>query len=190
MTPPSARRDLVFLSALMFSLPHLSRAQAPQDSAHVENAGERPISAWASFGLGPGSLRGGGTSVLASAVRGTVTGGPALLTYRREDVGPFFTSGSGVRSDALLIGARTGHRRLFASLAGGYASAAAYHQCENCGRNTVAPRVDAFAYDAMLHANAVVAGLAVGFSGLLGAPGIAHTDFTISFELGWFGLRR
>lgn len=126
-------------------------------------------------------------SLVASAVRGTVTVGPALLTYRDEDVGPFMTGGSGVQSDALLVGVRTGHRRLFASLAGGYAKAASYHQCDNCGRK-VAPRVDAFAYDAMLHANAVVAGLAVGVSGLLGASGIAHTDFTISLELGWFGF--
>jgi hypothetical protein len=110
-----------------------------------------------------------------------------LLSYRGSDVGPFMGSGNGVRDEAALLGVRSGGRRLFGSAAIGYARAAHYYTCDGCGMGIVDTGVGVLAYDVMAHANIIVPGIAVSFSGNIGPSRVAYSAVTFALELGWFG---
>jgi hypothetical protein len=113
--------------------------------------------------------------------------GALLLTYRGSDLGPLFAAGDGVRGDAALLGVRTGGRMVFGSAALGYARAAHYYSCDGCGAGRMDPGVGALAYDLMGHANYIVPGIAVSFSGNIGPSRVAYSAITLELELGWFG---
>jgi hypothetical protein len=183
------RDRVAFVSLLALSVagPHIARAQSLGDTATVVAPTSRPIAAWASVGLGSGAVHGTAGGLLAGMVRAHVSVGSLLLTYRGSDVGPFIAAGDGVSDDAVLAGVRTRGRRLFASTALGYARASHYHQCDGCGVTTVDPGVGVLAYELAMHANLVVPGIAVSFSGNIGPSRVRYSAFTVALELGWFG---
>jgi hypothetical protein len=180
-----SRRSILLL-ALIAAGSHAARAQSPDDT-DSSTASRFPIAVWGSLGLGQGSVHGGNNGMLGVVTRGNVSIGPWLLTYRGSDVGPYFGTGNGVRDDGVLVGLRTGGRRLFGSAALGYVRASSYHQCDQCGREQVNPSVGAFAYDVTLHANYVIAGIQASLSGSTGPSGVKYSALTVGLELGWFG---
>lgn len=177
----------VVLLAFVLAIPRALPAQSAADGASSTVGAHPLVAVWASAGLGPGSTQERGGGDVAGVVRANVSVGPWLITYRGGDVGPFMTAGGGVRDAGILVGARTGGHRLFASAALGYARANAYHQSDNSSYPDVAPSVGALAYDFTMHANAYVPGIALSFYGDVGPSHATYSAFTISAELGWFG---
>jgi hypothetical protein len=178
---------IAVLVALIAVWPRVALAQSTVDSSKVVPHSKHPIAAWASVGLGPGQVRGSGSGAVADEIRANVAVGSLLFTYRSSDAGPFIGSGDGVRDDAALVGVLAGGRRLFASASLGYARAAHYHQCDGCGRGLVDPGVGVLAFDVTGHANYIVPGIAVSFSGNIGPSRVAYSALTFALELGWFG---
>lgn len=177
------------LSALLFValvVPRDAAAQLTADTTSVPIPW-RSVAAWGSLALGTGETRAQGGGGVAGIACANVSVGPWLLTYRNSDVGPFISAGSGVRDKGILAGMRTGGHRLFGSAALGYARANPYHQSDNSSYATVAPSVGVLAYDATLHANAYVAGIALSLSGAIGPSHTAYSAFTVGVEAGWFG---
>jgi hypothetical protein len=179
---------LILLLALIATGPHAARAQSPDD-ADSSTAGRYPVAVWGSLGIGTGKLRGANGGSAVGVIRGNVSVGPLLLTYRGSDVGLFLFpgSGDGVREDGALVGLRTDGRRIFASAALGFAGASTYHVCDGCGAQRVDPRVGVLAYDVMIHANYLVPGIHASLSGSVGPARVTHYATTIGLELGWFG---
>lgn len=175
--------------ALALSLAWASTAQAQEPvSAAGESAQRWPVAVWGSAGLGPGDVRTtAGSGLLAVATRLTASVGPLLLTYRGNDIVAVFSSGDGVRDTSLLLGGRTGGRRVFGSAAMGYGSATPRHDCENCGTNRTGASAGVLAFDLVGHVNYLVPGLAVAFSGTAGPARVSYSSVTINLELGWFG---
>lgn len=168
----------------MLAAPQVIGAQSLRDTTAIATR----VAAWGSVALGTGDTRAqGGSGGLAGVVRANVSVGPWLVTYRGSDVGPFISAGSGVRDAGILAGMRSGGHRLFGSAAIGYARANAYHQSDNASYPDVAPSVGVLAYDATLHANAYVAGIALSMSGAVGPSHTTYSAFTVGVELGWFG---
>jgi hypothetical protein len=106
---------------------------------------------------------------------------------RQSEFGPFMGSGSGVQERGVLLGARSGGRRLFATGALGYVRANPYHQSDNSSDADVQPSVAAVGYDVTVHANAILVGLAFGLSGNIGSSNTSYAAVTLSLEAGWFG---
>jgi hypothetical protein len=55
------------------------------------------------------------------------------------------------------------------------------------GGGLVDPGVGVLAYDVTGHANYIVPGIAVSFSGNIGPSRVAYSALTFALELGWFG---
>lgn len=164
------------VAMIVMAGPHTLRAQTP-------TSGWQPdLAAWGSVGVGSGSISG-----IAGVSRENISVGPVLLSVRQTDIGPFISAGPGVRDNGVLFGVRTGGHRLFGSGALGYSRATPFHQCDTCGYTTTGATESGLAYDFMLHANALVPGLAASFSGVIGSQRINYSAFTIGVELGWFG---
>jgi hypothetical protein len=87
----------------------------------------------------------------------------------------------------MLVGVRSSGRRAFAAAALGYAEARPYRRCECSTGPDPRPQVHGLAYDITLHANAVVPGVAVSFSGIARAPRANYQAVSLALELGWFG---
>ena len=177
---------LLLLVALIAVCAPDARAQSPAD-ADTATDSSRPVAVWASLELGQGHVSGVPNGINAAILRGNVSVGPWLLTYRGSEVGPLLGTGDGVREDGALIGLRTRGHRLFASAALGYEGASTYHLCDGCSMQRVNPRVGALAYDLVAHANFVFGGVSGSFSGSVGPSGVTHSALTVGFELGWFG---
>jgi hypothetical protein len=128
-------------------------------------------------------------SGIGGVLRETISVGPALIMARQSDFGPFIGAGSGVQERGLLLGARTGGRRLFATGALGYVRANPYHQSDNNSNTDVQPSVGALGYDVTVHANAIVVGLALALSGNIGPSKSSYSAITLNVEAGWFGTR-
>lgn len=175
----------VALAFGVFSSP-ASQAQSPADTTSSAWTKSWPVAAWVSGGLGVGFIDASPDNQIAQIVRVNVSAGPLLLTYRQSDAGPF-ESGDGVRDGAMLVGVRSSGRRLFAAGALGYAEARPYHRCECSGGPEFERQAHGLAYDVTLHANAVIPGVAVSFSGVTLAPRARYMAFTLALELGWFG---
>jgi hypothetical protein len=161
----------VVLLTVVVAVPHRALGQFESETAPRFN---NSVAAWGSVGLGPGNTRTYGESLVAGVLRANLSVGPWLLTYRNSDIGPLMDVGPRIRDKALLAGVRTGGHRLFASGAIGYARAAPYD-------------LDVLAYDATLHANAYVVGLALSLSGGIGPSRATYTAVTLGVEAGWFG---
>jgi hypothetical protein len=179
-------KRLLLVVALIAASPRALRAQY-SDEADSSMTFRPPIAAWASLGLGSGQIHGVNSGSLAVTVRGNVSAGPLLLTYRGSDIGPFPGYGQGVREDGVLVGVRTGGHHLFVSSALGYTAVGPYQSCDACGAERVSPRVSALAYDLMAHAAYIVAGLDVSLSGAIGPSRVTYSAFTVGLELGWLG---
>lgn len=177
----------IALLTVVLVMPRATAAQSASDTTTIARRWREPVAAWGSVGLGTGNTQAQGGGGVAGVVRGNVSIGPWLVTYRGSDVGPFISAGSGVRDAGILAGMRTGGHRLFGSAALGYARANPYHQSDNSSYATVAPSVGALAYDFTLHANAYVPGIALSMSGDIGPSNSTYSAFTLSVELGWFG---
>lgn len=161
----------------------LSALAATADRASAQEVPAGPdVTAWISAGLGTANIPG-----VVAVLREAISVGPALLMVRQADIDPFIGAGSGVRERGLLVGARTGGRRLFATAALGYVRANPYHQSDNSSYPVVQPSVAAVGYDATLHANAILLGLALGLSGNIGSSNTSYAALTLSVEAGWFG---
>lgn len=187
MRTPPLRPRVAFVALLVAVCPHAARTQVLVDSSSVVSRPSRPIAAWASVGLGSGHVHAEPNGMLTGVIRANMSVGSLLLTYRGSDLGPFISAGTGVRDEAVLVGARTGGRRLFGSVALGYARATPYHQCDQCGVTTVDPGVGVLAYDVTMHANVIVPGIAAAFSGNIGPSRARYSAITVGLELGWFG---
>jgi hypothetical protein len=181
----SERTAPILLLALVVILARPARAQPAKDRSPADTSVTTLVAAWASLGLGGAT---GSAHGIGAVLAGNLSVGPALLTYRISDFGPFLAAGGGTRDNALLVGARTPGRRLFASAAVGFAVATPYRQeCEECGVTKAGPRVGAIAYDVRLHANLTVPGVALSWAGAVGAPRVTYSSVTLALELGWFG---
>lgn len=180
----SKRTAPILLLALVVIPAPPARAQSAKDRSPADTSGTALVAAWASLGLGGAT---GSAHGIGAVLAGNLSAGPALLTYRISDFGPFLAAGAGTRDNALLVGGRTPGHRLFASAAVGYAVATPYHQqCDECG-TTSDPKLGAVAYDVRLHANLLVPGVALSWAGAVGAPRVTYSSVTLALELGWFG---
>lgn len=166
--------------------PVLLGAQSSAD-ASVAPVHVPPVGLWV-------SLEGGNGHFAYTSIRqGTFIGkvnlsvGPAMLTFRGSDAGPFIGGGQGVRDNGLLGGVRTGWRHLFGSASLGFANANHYVQCDGCGKDQVSPPVGVMVYDVTAHANFFVVGAAASFSGVVGPTPVRYSVVTVGFEAGWFG---
>ncbi len=168
------------------TFPRILSAQATIDTCappvHVPSVG-----LWASIDGGNAHLASVSTSQGALIGKINLSVGPAMLTVRANDAGPFIGGGDGVRDSGLLGGVRAGWRHLFGSASLGYANANHYHQCEDCGHTDVSPPVGVMVYDVTAHANFFVLGAAVSYSGIQGPPSVRYSVFTLGLEAGWFG---
>ena len=174
-------RALAVLLAVV-AVPRTASAQFESETAPRFSV---PVAAWGSVGLGPGNPPDHRSGV-AGIVRANASAGPFLLGYRYTDAGPFISAGSGVREKGVLAGVRTGGHRLFGSAALGYARSTPYYQSDNNGP-TDSPSAGVLAYDATVHANAYVVGLALSLSGGIGRSNVTYSAVTLSLEAGWFG---
>ena len=173
------------VALMLAAAPYTLSAQRPGDAVVAPPL--PPIAAWASIGLGPGTVA-QSSSAFAGAARANLTVGRLLFMYRSAGVGPFLGSGDGVNDEAFLVGVRTSGHRLFAMAAVGFDSARRYHDCmEGCTRTTDASRTSALAWDLSLHANALVPGLSLSYAGALGSSHVRYSALTLGVELGWFG---
>jgi hypothetical protein len=181
-----ASRCLVAFVALV-ACARAASAQEASDTLAVAGVADPPLAIWASVGVGTGHVNGSNDGGVAGALRASVSVGPWLLSYREFGLGPLIGSGDGVRDRALLAGMRTGGHRLFASAALGHGTATHYLQRGEQSAALVDPPVDALAYDAALHANFELLGLALNLSGNVGPARVAYSAVTLALELGWFG---
>jgi hypothetical protein len=165
--------------------PRLLTAQSSADSSashvHVPS-----MALWGSLGLGSGGVAPNSTAGLAGIAKINLSVGPVMLCFRTTDVGPFISAGDGVRDNGLLGGVRSRGRRMFASAALGFANASHYHQSDQNGPE-LAPSAGVLAYDVTAHANLLVLGAAVSFSGNLGPAPTRYSAVTVGLEVGWFG---
>jgi hypothetical protein len=172
--------------ALVGTSPRLLTAQSSADASrapvHLPSVG-----LWGSFGLGNGQLARSSTSQFTAIGKVNLSVGPAMLSFRTSDIGPFIAAGDGVRDNGLLGGVRTGWRHLFGSAALGFANASHYHECDQCGVTDVSPSVGVMVYDVTAHANLFVLGVAASFSGIVGPERVRYSAFTVGLEAGWFG---
>ena len=144
------------------------------------------IGLWASIDGGSAHLASVSTSEGALIGKINLSVGPAMLTFRANDAGPFM-EGDGVRDTGLLGGVRAGWRHLFGSASLGFGNANHVHQCEDCGHTDVSPPVGVMVYDVTAHANFFVLGAAASYSGIQGPPSVRYSVFTLGLEAGWFG---
>jgi hypothetical protein len=169
------------------TFPRLVTAQSSADTSGSPAPFRPRVALWGSIGLGSGGVPPNSTSELAGIMKGNLSVGPVVLSFRTSDVGPFIAAGDGVRDNGLLGGVRTGGRRLFGSAALGFANASHYHQCDQCGVTMAEPSVGAMVYDVTAHANLLVLGVAASFSGIMGPARVRYSAFTVGLEAGWFG---
>ena len=134
-------------------------------------------------------MQANGNGVLAGFLRGNVSVGPWLASYRATEIGPFLSSGNGVADNALLVGLRSAGPRLFASAELGYAHTSPYYSqsMEAGGRPVSQGTQSALAFDVALHATAPVGGVALALSGAAGPARSTYAAMSFSVELGWFG---
>ena len=127
----------------------------------------------------------GAYQAVCPCLRANVSVGPLVVTWRHTDVNRF-ESDAGMRDDALLAGLRTDNRRLFATIAAGYAVARPKGDC-GCGAAGLTRRTSGLAYDVGIHANALLFGAAMSFSGIVFAPKASYLMVNLGVEAGWFG---
>ena len=166
----------------------IAGAQKASETSPAGGPAEEPFAIWGSLGLGQGNVSGASIAGLAAVFHANVSAGRWLLSYRDSDVGPMFGSGDGVRDGAVLVGMRTSNHRLFGSAMLGYGTASHYRRRgENASEpELVDPRVGVLAYDAAVHANYRIIGLALGLSGNAAPARVAYSAVTLGLELGWF----
>jgi len=162
-----------------------ARTARAQNVGHDDRSWQEVVAVWISGSLGPGSLAHEDGNPLASALRANVSVGPVLATYRQDIVEPF-ESGNAVRDNALLVGVRSSGRRVFGSAALGYSEARPYQKCD-CFGTADESTVHGMAYDVSAHANLVLFGASLSFSGVAFAPRANYFAATVGLEAGWFG---
>jgi hypothetical protein len=118
--------------------------------------------------------------------RANVSAGRFVVTYRRTRTDRS-ESGYGLRDDAVLAGVRTDNPRVFGTAALGFAAARPHETCA-CGTGgELTSKVNGLAYDVALHANVLILGGALSFSGLAFAPRASYLMVNLGLEAGWFG---
>ena len=184
-------KAIVFLmqTVTMAVAPNALRGQAAPDTSARSATAPARVNVWASAGLGPGEMQANSNGVVAGFLRGSVSVGPWLASYRVTDIGPFLSSGNGLADNALLVGLRSAGPRLFASAELGYAYTSPYYSqsMDAGGRHIPQGSQSAMAFDVALHATAPVGGVALTLSGAAGPARSTYTAMSFSVELGWFG---
>jgi hypothetical protein len=166
------------LATALVATPRPGHAQVAADTSQLSNRVTSPINAWAN-----------NNGVIAGLLRGTVSVGPWLASYRVTDIGPFLSSGNGIIDNAFLVGLRSDGRRLFASAEVGYSHTSPYYSAsmDAGGRRSFQGSQSAMAFDLGLHATVDLAGLSLALSGAVGPARSTYAMTSLSVELGWFG---
>jgi hypothetical protein len=177
------------LATALVATPRPGHAKVAADTSPLSNRVTSPINAWASAGLGPGEMQANNNGVIAGLLRGTVSVGPWLASYRVTDISPFLSSGNGIIDNAFLVGLRSDGRRLFASAEVGYSHTNPYYSAsmDAGGRRSFQGSQSAMAFDLGLHATVDLAGVSLALSGAVGPARSTYAMTSLSVELGWFG---
>ena len=155
-TPHAIALAFFLQSVAMMVAPTALHGQTAPDTSERSISAPARVNVWVSAGIGPGEMQANSYGVLAGLLRGSVSVGPWVASYRATDIGPFLSSGNGVVDNALLVGLRSAGPRLFASAELGYAYTSPYYSqsMEAGGRPISQGSQSALAFDVALHATA------------------------------------